>query len=193
MPSLLSPPPLHTMSHISVHLCTADVCQSVAIQPNTDTAESICLRLCKQLSITPACQLLFGLRVRTTGDYLPGNRAAQPSETYEFRLRFHIGDLNALKRMSRVAYDYFYQQVRSDLIADRIPGLEYQKETKNQVTGLCVCNMYVDLLEKQLKVDYLMDNYQRYVPAKYVKKHSVFLRREIAAKLNMIMNKHHDS
>lgn len=181
------------MSHISVHLCTADECQTLAIQPDTDTAESICQRLCKQLAITPACQLLFGLRVRSTSEFLPGNRTVLPNETYELRLRYHTSDLNALKRMSRVAYDYFYQQVRSDLIADRIPGLQYQKETKNQVTGLCVVNMYVDYLEKHLTVDHLMDNYQRYVPAKYVKKHSVFLRREIASKLNMVMTKHHDS
>lgn len=176
---------------ISVLLYSKNETRTVHLQPD-DTSESICRRLCQELQITPACTLLFALRIKSTGDHLPGNRSALPNESYEFRLRFQIKDLTALKRTSKVAYDYFYHQVKCDLIAAHIPGLEYPAH-KEQVTGLCVTNMYIDMLEQNLTVDYLMANYQRYVPAKYVQKHSVFIKRRISKTLNTIRNKNHDS
>lgn len=180
------------MSNIHVHLYTTNECRPLAIAGADEASETVCERLCQQLNIAPACTLLFALRIRSSADFVPGNRSVLPNETYEFRLRYQIFSLTALKRMSKEAYDYFYQQVKCDLIAARIPGLEYPA-FKEQVTGLCVTNMYIDMLEQNLSIDYLMANYQRYVPAKYVQKHSVFIRRRILKTLNTIRNKNHDS
>lgn len=178
---------------ISVLLFTDNAIHPVFVRL-TDTCESICEHLCQQLEITPASTLLFALRRRSAaGDhYVPGNRMPPADGRYEFRLRYQIADPTALKRMDQRAYDYFYYQVKADLVAARIPGLEYPSH-KEQVTGLCVTNMYIDMLEKGQTVESLMVNYDRYLPAKHVQKHSVFIRRRIAKKLKELRNISHDS
>lgn len=94
--------------------------------------------------------------------------------------------------MDRVAYHYFYHQVKCDLIGGKIPELVYPK-FKDQVTGLCVTNMYNEMLDNQVSVEILKENYKKYVPEKYVKKHSFVIQKCISKTLDDIKNRKHDS
>lgn len=97
-----------------------------------------------------------------------------------------VNDLSKLKRTDPAAFDYFYQQLKCDLIALRIRGLEYPNHTA-KVAGLCVMMMYTEMLDKALSFDYLMANYKKYVPAKYVRKHSIFFKPCIKDKLKSLV------
>lgn len=145
-------------------------------------AESICFDICKDLKITPAYSPLFGLRIHNVGAFVAPSQPVVAGERYEFRLRFQVNDLKEMKSKGGFAHDYLYWQIKSDLIALSIRGLEYPN-LKDQVAGLCVTIMYVDKLEKELSPEQLMSNYRKYVPAKYVKEHSFFIKSILAKKL----------
>lgn len=56
----------------------------------SDTCEDMCKFLCKQLSIAPVVQLLFGLRISGKNCWLAGCRQLTNGERYEFRIRFKV-------------------------------------------------------------------------------------------------------
>lgn len=84
-----------------------------------------------------------------------------------------------------VAYEYFYHQVTNDLIGSNIPELVYPMH-KDQVAGLCVTNMYYEWVKNNESVENLINNYRKYVPKVYVKKHSFAIKKLISKALNNI-------
>lgn len=102
-----------------------------------------------------------------------------------------IPKLSDLKQLDKNAYDYFYHQVRCDVLHNAIPEIAYPK-FKNDILGLCVTDMFVEMLEHNRSVDYLNDNYKKYIPKELAKHHSLFARKEIKASLKSIKNKEHD-
>lgn len=82
--------------------------------------------------------------------------------------------------------------MKSDLINGRIREFEYPNY-KNEVLGLCVTSMYIEMLERDVPIDELEKNYKNYIPHKHVKKHSFILQRKVAEKLKNIRNMQHDS
>lgn len=104
-------------------------------------------------------------------------------------LLFQIKDLPTLKSLDKNAYNYFYHQVKWDLINGKIPDLVYPNH-KEKVLGLIVTNMYIEMLEYNTSVDELKKNYKKYVPEKYVKKHSFYIKQKIAEQLEQIKHKH---
>lgn len=157
-----------------------------------DTCEAVCRELCKDLGITPIANLLFSLRIKGTNNFLPGSKPVLPTTKYEFRLRYQVPTLSEFKKMDKMAYNYYYHQVKFDLINDCIPELEYPKH-KDKVVGLVVTSMYIEMLEKNLKADELERNYRHYVPQKYVKKHLFIIKQRISKELKDIKNMDHDS
>lgn len=158
-----------------------------------DTCEAVCRELCKDLGITPIANLLFSLRIKGTSNFLPGCKPVLPNVKYEFRLRYQVPTLSELKKLDEMAYNYYYHQVKSDLIKNMIPELEYPNH-KDKVVGLVVTSMYIEMLEKKnLKVDELERNYKNYVPQKYIKKHLLFIKQRISKELKDIKNMDHDS
>lgn len=103
-----------------------------------------------------------------------------------------MAQLSTLKRMDKEAYNYFYHQVKYDLIEGKIPELAYPN-FKDQVAGLCVTNMYIEMLENHTSIADLEANYKKYVPVKHVKKHSFIIRQRISNALGNIRNRNHDS
>lgn len=94
-----------------------------------------------------------------------------------------------LKSLDKNAYNYFYHQVKSDLINGKIPELVYPN-LKSEVLGLIVTNMYIEMLEYNTSVDELKKNYKQYVPEKYLKKHWIVIKKRIADQLEQIRHKH---
>lgn len=157
-----------------------------------DTCEAICRELCKDLGITPIANLLFSLRIKGTNNFLAGCKPVLSNVKYEFRLRYQVPTLSEFMKMDKMAYNYYFHQVKSDLINNLIPELEYPNH-KDKVVGLVVTSMYIDMLEKDLKVDELERNYRKYVPQKYLKKHQFIIKQRISKELKDIKNMEHDS
>lgn len=106
-----------------------------------------------------------------------------------FRFCVQVKDLPTLKSLDKNAYNYFYHQVKCDLTNGKIPDLVYPNH-KEKVLGLIVTNMYIEMFEFSTSVDELNKNYKKYVPEKYVKKHSFIIKQKIAEQLEQIKHKH---
>jgi hypothetical protein len=95
--------------------------------------------------------------------------------------------------------------VRYDVLHNNIPGLVNEK-TKNEILGLCVTDMYREIIEdgnreyrdddeksRKLKIKYLSENYKSYIPKSLCEKHWIFLPKTIKDKLSSIVKtKTHD-
>lgn len=157
-----------------------------------DSCEAVCRELCGELGIQPIANLLFSLRIKGSTNFLPGCRSLQPNIKYEFRLRHQIPTLSEFKKMDKMAYNYFFLQVKYDLINNSITELEYPNH-KEKVVGLAVTSMYIEMLEKRITVDELERHYENYVPKKYIKKHRFIIKQKISNELREIKNMDHDS
>lgn len=61
------------------------------------------------------------------------------------------------------AYEYFYHQLRNDLIDGGIPNINYKTQL-GEIIGFCVVDMYREALEKDLSLEELMKHYKSFVP-----------------------------
>lgn len=180
-----------TMQTISIFLYTNEEHQQIPLETD-EKCEIVCRKLCQRLQITPATCLLFGLRISNTNDFLPGSNKLEANGHYEFRVRFQVLELSTLKCMDKMAYNYFFYQLKYDLINGKIEELVYPNY-KDQVVGLCVTNMYIEMLENNVSIEYFENNYKKYVPSKHVKKHSLYMRQRISNALRKIKYMNHDS
>lgn len=103
-----------------------------------------------------------------------------------------VKELLIQKSLDKNGYNYFYHQVKWDLINEKIPELEYPNH-REKVVGLCVTSMYIQMLEFNTSVDELEKNYKEYVPAKYLKKHLFFIKKRITKELRQIKHVRHDA
>ncbi|KAJ8881577.1 hypothetical protein PR048_018061 [Dryococelus australis] len=153
------------------------------------TADEVCVRLAKEFGIGPRARQLFSLRLRGGKNvwFSPGSRLceARPDSDYEFRLRFKVPDLERLKRTDIKAYDYYFHQVRSDLVNNKIPDISYERY-KSEVVGLGVADMYRVMLEKGLNRQAVENNYKKYMPKEVIKHHLFFLKKPIHETLSKI-------
>ena len=94
--------------------------------------------------------------------------------------------------MDKRTYNYYYDQVRYDVLQNNIPEIEYPK-FKNDILGLCVIDMYVEMIENNKSVEQLMKNYKNYIPKELAKHHSIFAKYKIENKLRSIKNIEHDA
>lgn len=157
-----------------------------------DTCEAVCRELCKEIGIQPIANLLFSLRIKGTKNFLPGCKPVLPNIRYEFRLRHQVPTLSEFKKMDKIAYNYYYHQVKYDLVNDEIAELEYPNH-KDKVVGLVVTSMYIEMLEQRVTVDELEKRYESYVPKVYIKKHRFIIKQRISKQLGTIKNFDHDS
>lgn len=179
------------MQTFSVFLYTENEYRTIPFGVD-DNCEAICRDLCKDVGITPLVCSLFSLRVNKSEHFLPNCRPVQPNGKYEFRVRYQVPSLSSFKRMDKKAYNYFYHQVKSDLVSNLIPELDYPNH-KTKVVGLIVTSMYIEMLEKNVTIDELAKKYRSYVPPKYLKKHIFIIKPKIVAELRNIKNMNHDS
>lgn len=157
-----------------------------------DSCEGVCRDLCKDLGIKPVANLLFSLRIKGTSNYLPACRPVLPNVKYEFRIRYKVPALSEFRTLDKMAYNYYFHQMKCDLINNMIPELEYPFH-KEKVVGLAVTNMYIEILEKNISVAELKKNYKNYLPQKHIKEHILFIKKKISNELKNIRNMDHDS
>ncbi|KAJ8678849.1 hypothetical protein QAD02_014636 [Eretmocerus hayati] len=144
------------------------------------TAEDLCIKICQHFGIGPVARHLFALRNRSTKYWFhPGYRFnARDRNKFEFRLRFKPSSLRRLKQIDCCAYDYYFQQVRSDVLDNKVPDIVYEKH-KRELIGLGVCDMYRVMLEKDIARDIIGSDYKKYIPKECIKRHSFFIKKPI--------------
>ena len=99
-------------------------------------------QICKQIGIGPVARNLFALRHLKKKYWYPSDYKLDGKEDkFEFRLRFKPSTLDRLKRIDSNAYNYFFQQVRLDVLENTVPEIIYEKH-KSELIGLGVCDMY---------------------------------------------------
>lgn len=86
---------------------------------------------------------LFALRNHATKLWYPANYKLENKEKskFDFRLRFKPASLQTLKRIDERAYDYYFQQARSDVMENKVPDIVYERH-KRELIGLGVSDMY---------------------------------------------------
>lgn len=92
------------MPQISTLIYLTDEWQNITYDTN-QTCEGICLKICRSLEITPACVLLFSLRISDTNVYLPCSRKILPNKKYEFRFRYQVNNRKTI--LFFLSYLYF--------------------------------------------------------------------------------------
>ncbi|XP_055912782.1 tyrosine-protein kinase hopscotch [Eupeodes corollae] len=142
------------------------------------TCEKICIECCISLKILPTTRLLFGLRKLDSEEWLFPCQIPERSDKYEFRMRFKVPDLDNLSTIDPNAYEYLYHQIRHDMFHERIDEIRYPLH-KNNVLGLGVVDMYIDLAEKKGSVESIEKNYKKYVPPIILQTHQIFARKRI--------------
>ncbi|XP_043290064.1 tyrosine-protein kinase JAK2 isoform X2 [Venturia canescens] len=144
------------------------------------TTEDLCIKVCKQLEIGPAARHLFALRNRSTRLWFPPGYKMENDEKlkFEFRLRFKPSSLQRLKHIDIKAYDYYFQQARSDVLDNKVPDIVYERH-KRELIGLGVCDMYRIMLEKDIPREIVESDYKKYIPKECIKRHSFFIKKPI--------------
>uniref|UniRef100_A0A2M4CTN1 Putative tyrosine protein kinase n=1 Tax=Anopheles darlingi TaxID=43151 RepID=A0A2M4CTN1_ANODA len=166
-----------------------------------DTCEDICRWICEKLKIRPLVFSLIGLRIHgdahTHTRFLAGCNRPSTDRKYDFRVRFKIPDLSCLKTLDQSLFNYYYSQLRYDLLQNRIPEINYQKQDhKSRVLGYSVNDMYRKMIEDNVTLDELRRDIDKYIPRKINREYSLFLfnkaHKEIFDKLSSIRNRDHD-
>ncbi|KAF5275199.1 hypothetical protein FQR65_LT04231 [Abscondita terminalis] len=178
-------------TNITVHLVKDNGVVYIPFTPKT-IAEDVCLTLCKQLSIGPVARHLFALRITGKQIYIPSNSKFTGKHSYDFRIRYKMANTANLKEIDKNAYDYYFYQVRSDVLENKIPDLVYEN-CKRELVGLGVTDMYRVMIEKDLTRESVESDYKNYIPKEVLKRHSIFIKKPIHDSLGNIEKAGHDS
>ncbi|XP_058814821.1 tyrosine-protein kinase hopscotch [Topomyia yanbarensis] len=161
-----------------------------------DTCEDLCSQLCKRFGIGPLVQLLVGLRIHDEQWFLAPSARPQAGKKYEFRVRFKVPKLSNMKSLDRALFNYYYYQLRHDLLQSKITEIEYD-EYKNKILGYVVNDMYRKMVEDGVTVTDLKRTYDEYIPRKINKEHSLLFfnwaRSKVFNSLHKISYKEHDA
>lgn len=101
-------------------------------------------------------------------------------------------DSQVLLNHCKEAYNYYYFQVRHDVLNNQISELRHFRE-EGKIVGLCFADMYREFVDGQKTIEELKENYSSYIPRELKKKHYIFIRRKIYKKLDSIKNKSVDA
>lgn len=153
---------------------------------NKLTAEDVCIQICKHLNISPLTRNLFALRLTNKNIFLaPCDTIGEKSVTLDFRIRFKVANLATLCKIDIHAYDYYFHQVRKDVLENKIPGLVYEN-CKRELLGLGITDMYRVMLEKEIPKETIESQYRKYVPKEVWKRHAFFTRKPIRDNLKLL-------
>lgn len=114
---------------------------------------------------------------------------------YTVILRPQIPKISNLKTLDRALFNYYYYQLRHDLLQSKIGEIEYD-EYKNKILGYVVNDMYRKMVEDDVPISELKRTYEEYIPRKINKEHSLLFfnwaRSKVFSSLNKICYKAHD-
>lgn len=142
------------------------------------TAEDVCIEVSKSLKIGTMARHLFALRVSGKQVFLPPSYTFQEKQSLDFRIRFKVAHISKLRKIDIKAYDYYFQQARTDVLENKVPGLVYEKY-KKELVGLGITDMYRVILEKGWTRETVANDYKKYLPKDVIKKHSFFIKKPI--------------
>ncbi|CAK9807573.1 Tyrosine-protein kinase hopscotch [Anthophora plagiata] len=151
------------------------------------TIEDLCIKVCKSFGIGPVARHLFALRNHYTKLWYPLAHYLELKEKnkFDFRLRFKPSSLRRLKQIDVNAYDYYFQQARSDVMDNKVPDIVYERH-KQELIGLGVCDMYRVMLEKGVPRETVESEYRKYIPKECIKRHAFFIKKPIHNALRKI-------
>lgn len=159
----------------------------VPIQETT-TCEDVCNEIAKILRIGPICRHLFSLRLHDTKIWLfPSFRMqdAKSSTIFDYRIRFKVPKLSRLKQTDLEAFNYYYHQVRRDVIDNHVPDIHYEKH-KGELLGLGVTDMYRVMIDEGVSLEQVKADYKKYIPLSLFKNHFFFIKPKIHDSLSKI-------
>lgn len=159
----------------------------VPIYENT-TAEDVCTEIAKTLGIGPICRHLFSLCLRDTEIWLfPSYKmfAMKSDCVFDYRLRFKVPKAKGLKQIDLEAFNYYYHQVRKDILDNQVSDISYEKH-KGELLGLGVTDMYRVMIEQGLSVEQIESDYKKYIPKSLLKHHFLFIKPKIHMSLSKI-------
>lgn len=182
-----------TNNFLNIHLTTDKTPLSIPFNENT-CAEDICITLCKEFAIGTIARHLFALRIYGKHVFLQpfAKVIDQRSTDYDFRIRFKPACLQRLKKIDIKAYDYYFHQVRTDVLDNKIPDLIFEKYRK-ELVGLGITDMYRVMLEKDIPREVVENDYKKYIPKEVIKRHAFFLKKPIHDNLGKIKKSGHDA
>lgn len=178
---------------IKVHTAVQGTPLEIPVTINT-TVEDVIIEASKLLNIGPVARHLFGLRVMSiTNDHLWLSPslfilyAKSEHHVYEYKLRYKMPDVKRLKSIDRHAYNFYFYQVKSDLLKSKVTGLCYDTY-KRELIGLGVADMYRAILEEDKSRETVEHNYKQFMPKEVVKQHMFFLKKPVQDTLKKIIN-----
>ncbi|XP_014484244.1 PREDICTED: tyrosine-protein kinase hopscotch [Dinoponera quadriceps] len=164
---------------VVVYVATEDKEFDFPYSSNT-SIEDLCIQVCRKLGIGPIAKYLFGLQCHSSKLWFPFCHKLDKKGKYKFnfRLRFKPSSLQRLKHIDKQAYNYYFQQARSDVMDNKVPDIVYETH-KRELIGLGVSDMYRVMLEKQLPRETVESDYKKYIPKECVKRHAFFIKKPI--------------
>lgn len=158
-----------------------------AIDEETRT-EDIVIDLCKRLEIKPVARHLFALCLHNSKEYLSPLIKLTKSESkiFDLRLRFKIPDILNLRSIDLVSYNFYYHQVRFDLLNNNVPDISCSKN-EGELLGMGVADMYREMLETGASRDAVKSEYKKFIPRNVYKSHMFFLKQPMHKSLDRMM------
>ncbi|XP_050436831.1 tyrosine-protein kinase hopscotch-like [Adelges cooleyi] len=178
---------------IKVHTAIRAAPYEIPVTINT-TVEDVIIETSKLLKIGPVARHLFALRTfSAVDDYLWLSPslfilyAKNEHHVYEYKLRYKMPDIKRLKSLDRYAYNFYFYQVKSDLLKSKVTGLCYST-FKRELIGLGVADMCRAILEEDKTRENVEQNYKQFMPKEVIKQHMFFLKKPVQETLKKIIN-----
>ncbi|KAK9497663.1 hypothetical protein O3M35_004350 [Rhynocoris fuscipes] len=143
------------------------------------TVEEVVVIMCQKYEIKPVTRHLFSFRFDNdnwcaASTYLWNFHHS----SFEFRIRYRVPSLSILLDRDVHAFDYYFKQVRDDVLKSRIGDISYEKH-KEELMGLAVTDMYREMLHTGKTKKTLIDDYKNYTPKEVLKRHFFFVKKPI--------------
>lgn len=166
--------------NVNLHL-ESRKCIEIKFNART-TVESICLDLCKCLGIGPLARHLFALRIHQTSIYLANTctlfnesfKNGRVGPSLDLRIRYKPASVIQLKKLDPAAYNYYYYQVRDDILKSQVPGVSYD-ECQPELSGLCITDMFRYMLEHEVSMQSVERDHKKFMTKDLLKNHRFFL------------------
>ncbi|XP_066257100.1 tyrosine-protein kinase hopscotch-like [Euwallacea similis] len=145
-------------------------------------ADEVCVAICTHLNIGPSARHIFALRVSSKNFLHPTATFQDSTSSLEFRIRFKVASLAKLKKLDSNAFEYYYHQTRLDVIECNVPDIVYEKH-RAELLGLAITDMFRVVMEKEVSVEAIEQDYRKFVPKVLLKKHRFFVKKPIRKNL----------
>ncbi|RZF41575.1 hypothetical protein LSTR_LSTR000289 [Laodelphax striatellus] len=157
-------------------------------------AEDILIKCCRELKIGPICRHVFALRIRNGEEFISPGVVLALSQTTEFelRIRFKLPAGKSFRKLDLNAYNYYFHQVRNDIIDNRISDISYDKY-KDELVGLAVTDMYRVIVETGNNREVIENDYKTFIPKEIKKRHYFRVKKLIRNSLTTLINCNYNS